>query len=76
MVWDRGPNVKRDLPVDVAHSAPSGHLRAAFRLSRNPPALWGGQSWLQPAFSRLSSFRDSSVSAAKDVPARDRLSLV
>jgi hypothetical protein len=38
--------------------------------------LWGSQSWLQPAFSRLSSSRDSSVSAARDVPVRDRLSLV
>jgi hypothetical protein len=26
-------------------------------------ALWGSQSWLQPAFSRLSSLRVTSVSA-------------
>src|ERR1700678_3962154 len=32
------------------------------------PALWGSQSWLQPAFSRLSSSRDSPVSAARDAP--------
>ena len=75
----------------VAHWAPSGHMRAAFTLPRNPLALWGrlptcgrlsigllwgSQSWLQPAFSRLSSPRDSSVSAARDAPARDCLSLV
>src|SRR5580704_1387133 len=34
----------------------------------NRPALWGSQSWLQPAFSRLSSPRVTSVSAAKDAP--------
>src|ERR1700693_2158215 len=71
----------------VAHAL----VRPAFTLSRTPRALWGrlptcgrlsigllwgSQSWLQTAFSRLSSSRDSSVSAARDVPARDRLSLV
>jgi hypothetical protein len=30
--------------------------------------LWGSQSWLQPAFSRRSPPRDSSVSVARDVP--------
>jgi hypothetical protein len=34
----------------------------------NRPALWGSQSWLQPAFSRLSSSHDSPVSAARDAP--------
>jgi hypothetical protein len=34
-------------------------------------ALWGSQSWLQPAFSRLSS--DRSVSAARDAPGSPRL---
>jgi len=33
----------------------------------NPPALWGSQSWLQPAFSRLSSPAHQPVSAARDV---------
>src|SRR5580658_10984875 len=32
--------------------------------------LWGSQSWLQPAFSRLSSPRYRSVSAARDAPER------
>jgi predicted GH43/DUF377 family glycosyl hydrolase len=31
-------------------------------------AAWGSQSWLQPAFSRLSSLRDRSVSVARDAP--------
>jgi hypothetical protein len=61
---------------NVAHWAPSGHLRAAFTLPRNPRALWGSQSWLQPAFSRLASSRASLVSAARDAPVRDRLSLM
>jgi hypothetical protein len=34
----------------------------------NLPFLWGSQSWLQPAFSRLSSPLDSSVSAARGAP--------
>src|ERR1700733_4746919 len=38
--------------------------------------LWGRQSWLQPAFGRLTSSRDSSVSAARDAPVKERLSLV
>src|ERR1700693_1358166 len=40
------------------------------------PALWGSQSWLQPAFGRLNSHRVKSVSAARDVPVRDRLSIM
>jgi len=32
--------------------------------------LWGGQSWLQPAFSRLSPPVRPSVSAARDVPVK------
>jgi hypothetical protein len=39
-------------------------------------SLWGSQSWLQPAFSRLFSSRASSVSVAKAVSARDRAPLV
>jgi predicted GH43/DUF377 family glycosyl hydrolase len=33
-------------------------------------ALWGSQSWLQPAFSRLSSPAQPPVSAARDAPER------
>jgi hypothetical protein len=32
--------------------------------------LWGSQSWLQPALSRLFSYRAESVSAARDAPER------
>jgi hypothetical protein len=31
----------------------------------NPPALWGSQSWLQPAFSRLLEFVHFRVYPAK-----------
>ena len=34
----------------------------------NRPALWGGQSWLQPAFSRLFPPLRALVSNASDVP--------
>jgi hypothetical protein len=51
--------------VFITFGGPQGH---ADRLA-NLPALWGSQSWLQPAFSRLSSPRgDSLVSAARDAP--------
>jgi hypothetical protein len=33
----------------------------------NEASLWGSQSWLQPAFSRLSSPRVTPVSAARDI---------
>jgi hypothetical protein len=33
----------------------------------NRPALWGSQSWLQPAFSRLSSPADKPKAPAHDL---------
>jgi hypothetical protein len=51
-----------------------GRLPTCGRLSIG--LLWGSQSWLQPAFSRLSSPGHPLVSAARDAPVGDRLSLV
>jgi hypothetical protein len=37
--------------------------------------MWGSQSWLQPAFSRLSSPCDKSVYEGRDAPEETILSL-
>ena len=65
------------LPLAMKQTAPFAACRYAGQVATTCDAvLWGSQSWLQPAFSRLSSPRDTSVSAARDALAGDRLSLV
>src|ERR1700722_6984975 len=54
------------------HSLRLAAMRGRLAICRpivNRPPLWGGQSWLQPAFSRLFPPAYTSVSPARDCPA-------
>src|ERR1700691_3625657 len=67
--WTHGPRGRPARHGSPRVSSPYERRRQSSRvLSRNPLALWGSQSWLQPAFSRLTSPTRPLVSAARDVP--------